>query len=1256
MKWLRLFLGVLLGAAALVALAIALLLGPLRPRALDVVRPYVERAIAALLQTPVSIGALRLTMLPLRVEADAVRIGADGELARADHVAVVPLPRTSLRQLRPVADVHVEAAAVDVPGWIALLERRPKGPPTLLPPFRLRLSARQPSLRLTEGDDGLRVSTEEASGELTSMLGRLRFSATSHATVVSRGQTALELDSATLGGGEAAGGGWWLHAVQLVGDGVDVHSGTPEGDRLPIRGHVALARLAIADPILERFGGDAELEVALIGPLEQVGAGGTVRVADLAVDGERIGDVSAEAEWKGRQLRVSAAHFAGAGGTADLSGELALRAPFSYQGRVEWAALDVRQLARLDPSALKAIAVNGQADVSGTLAPLAVQGGGTGSVTAPNGEPLAWQGEVTYRDGAGAGTVKVTQTGGNLLSAQVAVDARRALSGTLETVVAQPTALGAFLPIESLPNVSGSLTASAQIAGSIDDPRLSGQLAGRRIVLLGVTVEQTAGSFAVDRTAFRTPGITADLGQGRLSMSGTIALAGAAANDWRLRAEQVGGDTIVALVYALTGSTVPIGRGTLDAEVSGHGAWRQAQVIASVTMRQFWLASEWIQQATLNGTANWPRWQIDAELRNRADQRATLHGSGRGADDVAIAAEAPGWDLTALRRGEMAETGGRVSFSASVAGPLRGLSGRAQVQGRDLILGGRQFEKVDADVEANRGRWQLSTSLLDGALAVRAGLLPEPGWPFTLDGEWTDARIGRLLVPGADVWVVTSGRMHVGGRLAALREFDATARVDALRIVNGPYELAIARPAQLDCRRGACTLPDFELRGADTELRASGTVASNGAVQLAVAGKGDLRLLELSGAIQSARGPFTIDLRVRRVGSAWDVEGEMAFNQMTLDVGAHLAITRTNGRLELSGSTVRIAQLGGRMGTGTFSLEGSIDLRHGPDVTWTLTGVGANLAPSLEVEFSGRGTLAGTWQRMRVDGRIDVARMLYDRDLELTDILPTLNRTLAEAPRPPSAHLIELNLHIIAPGELYVENNIARVEARADLRITGTAANPVLDGRIEVLDGQVTFRDRVFDIEGGTADLRPDLGLAAALNITAESTIDTVDATYIVNVLVTGTTREPRVILSSDDPSLTQTDLATLLAVGKTTTQMRQGGGGFSFGQQVSTKQLLPIDRISFESTYSRTTGTFEPQLKVGKDLTDDLAVSVGQTFGVASRTIAEANYRLTPRVYISGSWESQTSTQAGAFAGGVKVRYEFWRVTPFTLLGGGLR
>jgi autotransporter translocation and assembly factor TamB len=188
--------------------------------------------------------------------------------------------------------------------------------------------------------------------------------------------------------------------------------------------------------------------------------------------------------------------------------------------------------------------------------------------------------------------------------------------------------------------------------------------------------------------------------------------------------------------------------------------------------------------------------------------------------------------------------------------------------------------------------------------------------------------------------------------------------------------------------------------------------------------------------------------------------------------------------------------------------------------------------------------------------------------------------------------------------------------------------------------------------------------MTAALNITAESLIDTPDGSYVVTVRVTGTTVETRVTLSSDDPSLTQTDIATLIAFGRTTAQMRQsGGGGFSLtsalGNQIGdllggqAEKVLPIDRIEFQPTFSPTTGAFEPQLTLGKDLTQDLAASIGQTFGVSSRTRVEVNYRLGPRVWALGLWESQTETEAGAWAGGLRTRYEFWRFTPYTLVGG---
>jgi autotransporter translocation and assembly factor TamB len=438
-------------------------------------------------------------------------------------------------------------------------------------------------------------------------------------------------------------------------------------------------------------------------------------------------------------------------------------------------------------------------------------------------------------------------------------------------------------------------------------------------------------------------------------------------------------------------------------------------------------------------------------------------------------------------------------------------------------------------------------------------------------------------------------------------------------------------------------------------------------LRLEVEGAGNLALLELFGPpIESARGHYTVDVALVRTTGGVSVKGTLTFDRFGIDAGLPVAVTKAQGKLSLVGGTIRIDELSGRVGSGTFRVTGEVDLLHGPNLGWELKDVGAVPAPSLEVELSGQGTVNGAWDALLVAGEIRVHRMLYDRDLELTDFLPSFNRALADAPRQAGSREVRLDLHIVAPGQLFVENNLAKLEGRADLRLTGTTSHPIIAGRVEGLDGEVLFRGRTFDLEGATVDFRPDLGLAAALNISAESLIDTPDATYTVGVRVTGTTQNPRVALISDDPSLSQTDIATLIAVGKTTTQLRTAGGGFSAfdalsfvprqiteGVQGGAKQLLPIDRIEFESTYSRTTGAFEPQLKIGKDLTDNFSVAVGQTFGVASRTSVEADYKLGPRVSIPLLWESQTETEAGAFGGGIKLRYEFWRVTPFTLLSG---
>ena len=132
--------------------------------------------------------------------------------------------------------------------------------------------------------------------------GRLHFAAALEQPVLIRRGATLPLTRARLRGAETANG-WRLTAAEAEGDGVQLASGEPAADRLPIRGHVELQRLAFASDLFERVRGDAELDVALVGRLEDPAVAGSVRVPDLTVDGERIGTVSATADWNVDRLR-----------------------------------------------------------------------------------------------------------------------------------------------------------------------------------------------------------------------------------------------------------------------------------------------------------------------------------------------------------------------------------------------------------------------------------------------------------------------------------------------------------------------------------------------------------------------------------------------------------------------------------------------------------------------------------------------------------------------------------------------------------------------------------------------------------------------------------------------------------------------------------------------------------------------------------------------------------------------------------------
>jgi autotransporter translocation and assembly factor TamB len=167
-------------------------------------------------------------------------------------------------------------------------------------------------------------------------------------------------------------------------------------------------------------------------------------------------------------------------------------------------------------------------------------------------------------------------------------------------------------------------------------------------------------------------------------------------------------------------------------------------------------------------------------------------------------------------------------------------------------------------------------------------------------------------------------------------------------------------------------------------------------------------------------------------------------------------------------------------------------------------------------------------------------------------------------------------------------------------------------------------------------------------------------------VAVTGTVDNPRVQFSSDDPGLSQNDVLSLVTLGRTTReQSRDSGVGVGdilsllpseytgdVSQQVRT--IFRVDRFAVEPAYVRNTGTVEPRVTVGKDLTDRIRALASSSFGVEAHNTVQLEYRITSRISLVSTWESASSSQAGAFGGDIKFRYEF-RKLPFSLLSSDL-
>ncbi len=442
------------------------------------------------------------------------------------------------------------------------------------------------------------------------------------------------------------------------------------------------------------------------------------------------------------------------------------------------------------------------------------------------------------------------------------------------------------------------------------------------------------------------------------------------------------------------------------------------------------------------------------------DAAARLTGLAVGdvAGDVSLAARGPAAAL-ALTAEAGLHAGGE---------PLRvGLDGRLDALEPALVL-----ERLEAAARGETLRLlaparldlsdglavdRLRLGLRQGTVEVSGRLAPA----LALDANVTGipADLLRLVLPGPALAGTLGAEARLsasGGSLAG----SVRAQADGLRLTEGPGRGLPPASVELTANLG----PDgaeIDARGtAGTGARVGLTGRVGSTLDLRADGRIDLALLDpmLAGSGRGVRGNAALDARIGGTLGVPRLDGAVRLADGAYwDRSIGLVLTELQGRLALTGETLRAEPITARAGPGTLALEGTVGvLAPGIPVDLRLTARDARPLQRDEVDLKGSGELRLTGsatQRLALAG----ALRLDGVEIRLPERLPAAIATLEvretgqrRAP-PPGARAagprrldLDLDLALSAPRKVVVQGR----GVDAELGGEGTARRPGRDRRL----------------------------------------------------------------------------------------------------------------------------------------------------------------------------------------------------------------
>jgi translocation and assembly module TamB len=331
-------------------------------------------------------------------------------------------------------------------------------------------------------------------------------------------------------------------------------------------------------------------------------------------------------------------------------------------------------------------------------------------------------------------------------------------------------------------------------------------------------------------------------------------------------------------------------------------------------------------------------------------------------------------------------------------------------------------------------------------------------------------------------------------------------------------------------------------------------------------------------------------------------------------------------------------------------------------------GISAAIDTDVRITYNALAAGTGSAKLPHVSGEIQVASLEYTRPMEI-DVNDALRggaqRTEVKGYDPTLDSIVfGPDLVIRAKAPLRIRNNLIETQLSLGpqgLAVTGTNQRFGLRGEMRALPGgRVHLLANDFDIQQAVikfddaSKIVPYIDIVATTDyrrfssgsaLNAQSVTGRNGASWRINLHVYGAYGgdEPLRLDMTADPALSREDIFLLLTVGLTRTevdQARLGDLGTAVGQAFANvtgadravKQAVNvIDDFRFGSAYSPRTGRTEPQITVGRRLSDDVRASVTKSF-TDDQLRGNVEWRLSRTTSVQANADNVNNSASGSF------------------------